>query len=102
MGLAINRPGLREQGRPFTPTGLAADEVLEFTIKGNVCCRPLHRPSPPPGRSLLTNAPAVPGQLIVQSPVQRAGSGRKAEKTPWTASSEALATCKAWLVALLP
>jgi cytochrome-b5 reductase len=31
--LAINRPGLREQGRPFTPTGLAADSVLEFTIK---------------------------------------------------------------------
>ena len=31
--LAIDQPGLREQGRPFTPTGLAADEVLEFTIK---------------------------------------------------------------------
>ena len=31
--LAIDRPGLREQGRPFTPTGLAADRVLEFTIK---------------------------------------------------------------------
>lgn len=31
--LAINRPGLREQGRPFTPTGLAEDGVLEFTIK---------------------------------------------------------------------
>lgn len=32
--LAINRPGLSEQGRPFTPTGLADDRVLEFTIKG--------------------------------------------------------------------
>ena len=31
--LAINRPGQREEGRPFTPTGLAADRVLEFTIK---------------------------------------------------------------------
>lgn len=31
--LAVNRPGLREQGRPFTPTGLADDRVLEFTIK---------------------------------------------------------------------
>ncbi len=32
--LAIDRPDLREQGRPFTPTGLADDQVLEFTIKG--------------------------------------------------------------------
>ncbi|MBN8772463.1 MAG: flavodoxin reductase [Thiobacillus sp.] len=31
--LAVNRPELREQGRPFTPTGLAGDRVLEFTIK---------------------------------------------------------------------
>ena len=31
--LAINRPGTSEQGRPFTPTGLADDRVLEFTIK---------------------------------------------------------------------
>ncbi len=31
--LAINLPGLREQGRPFTPTGLADERVLEFTIK---------------------------------------------------------------------
>ena len=31
--LAVNRPGLREQGRPFTPTGLAGDRALEFTIK---------------------------------------------------------------------
>lgn len=32
--LAIDRPGLADQGRPFTPTGLADDRVLEFTIKG--------------------------------------------------------------------
>ena len=32
--LAINQPGLSDQGRPFTPTGLADDRVLEFTIKG--------------------------------------------------------------------
>ncbi len=31
--LAINQPGLSDQGRPFTPTGLAADRALEFTIK---------------------------------------------------------------------
>jgi ferredoxin-NADP reductase len=31
--LAIDLPGLREQGRPFTPTGLVVDRVLEFTIK---------------------------------------------------------------------
>lgn len=32
--LAIDEPGLAEQGRPFTPTGLAEDLILEFTIKG--------------------------------------------------------------------
>jgi cytochrome-b5 reductase len=31
--LAIDLPGLSEKGRPFTPTCLAADRVLEFTIK---------------------------------------------------------------------
>lgn len=31
--LAIDRPGLSEQGRPFTPTGRVDDRVLEFTIK---------------------------------------------------------------------
>jgi cytochrome-b5 reductase len=31
--LAIDRPGWSEQTRPFTPTCLAADRVLEFTIK---------------------------------------------------------------------
>ena len=31
--LAINRPGWKDEARPFTPTGLAGDGVLEFTIK---------------------------------------------------------------------
>lgn len=31
--LAIDRPDLSGQGRPFTPTGLVDDKVLEFTIK---------------------------------------------------------------------
>jgi cytochrome-b5 reductase len=31
--LAINRPGWTDETRPFTPTGLADDRVLEFTIK---------------------------------------------------------------------
>lgn len=31
--LAIDEPQWRDQGRPFTPTSLPADEVLEFTIK---------------------------------------------------------------------
>jgi ferredoxin-NADP reductase len=31
--LAIDRPAWREERRPFTPTGLVDDRVLEFTIK---------------------------------------------------------------------
>lgn len=31
--LAIDRPEWRDQGRPFTPTSLGRDRVLEFTIK---------------------------------------------------------------------
>jgi cytochrome-b5 reductase len=31
--LAIDKPELQDQGRPFTPTGLVDDRVLEFTIK---------------------------------------------------------------------
>lgn len=31
--IALDEPGWREEGRPFTPTSLADDEVLEFTIK---------------------------------------------------------------------
>lgn len=32
--LAINQPEWKDQGRPFTPTSLGDDKVLEFTIKG--------------------------------------------------------------------
>lgn len=31
--VAIDRPGWREEGRPFTPTSLTDDRALEFTIK---------------------------------------------------------------------
>jgi len=31
--LAINKPDWEKEGRPFTPTSLAEDKVLEFTIK---------------------------------------------------------------------
>ena len=31
--LAINQPEWQDEGRPFTPTGLVDDKVLEFTIK---------------------------------------------------------------------
>jgi cytochrome-b5 reductase len=36
--LAIDSPDWRDQGRPFTPTSLNEDRVLEFTIK----CYPQH------------------------------------------------------------
>jgi cytochrome-b5 reductase len=32
--LAIDKPGWESEGRPFTPTSLPEDKVLEFTIKG--------------------------------------------------------------------
>lgn len=32
--LAINHPDWRDQARPFTPTSVLEDQVLEFTIKG--------------------------------------------------------------------
>jgi cytochrome-b5 reductase len=32
--VAINKPGLEGDAHPFTPTSLADDRVLEFTIKG--------------------------------------------------------------------
>ena len=57
--LAIKLPGLREQRRPFTPTGLADDRVLEFTIKAypqhEGVTRELHRLSP--GAELLMSKP---------------------------------------------
>lgn len=31
--LAVNQPEWKDQGRPFTPTSLGEDKVLEFTIK---------------------------------------------------------------------
>ncbi|OGU23296.1 MAG: flavodoxin reductase [Hydrogenophilales bacterium RIFOXYD1_FULL_62_11] len=67
--LAINRPGLSEQGRPFTPTGLAADRVLEFTIKGYAnhadgVTRLLHQLEP--GAELLMSEPF--GTISYQGP----------------------------------
>jgi len=67
--LAINRPGLSEQGRPFTPTGLASDRVLEFTIKGYAdhadgVTRLLHQLEP--GAELLMSEPF--GTISYQGP----------------------------------
>ena len=67
--LAINRPGLSEQGRPFTPTGLAADQALEFTIKGYAdhvdgVTRLLHQLEP--GAELLMSEPF--GTIHYQGP----------------------------------
>ena len=66
--LAINRPGLREQGRPFTPTGLAADGVLEFTIKAYPAhagvTQALHQLEP--GAALLMSEPF--GTIRYQGP----------------------------------
>ena len=67
--LAINRPGLSEQGRPFTPTGLAADRALEFTIKGYAdhadgVTRLLHQLEP--GAELLMSEPF--GTIHYQGP----------------------------------
>jgi len=66
--LAISRPGLREQGRPFTPTGLAEDGVLEFTIKAYPAhagvTQALHQLAP--GAELLMSEPF--GTLRYQGP----------------------------------
>jgi len=67
--LAINRPGLSDQGRPFTPTGLADDRVLEFTIKGYAdhadgVTRLLHQLEP--GAELLMSEPF--GTIRYQGP----------------------------------
>lgn len=66
--LAIDQPGLREQGRPFTPTGLAADRVLEFTIKAYPAhegvTQALHRLQP--GAELLMSEPF--GTISYQGP----------------------------------
>jgi cytochrome-b5 reductase len=66
--LAINRPGLSDQGRPFTPTGLADDRVLEFTIKGYSdhpgVTQALHQLEP--GAELLMSEPF--GTISYQGP----------------------------------
>ncbi|MGB9094744.1 MAG: FAD-binding oxidoreductase, partial [Gallionella sp.] len=66
--LAVNRPGLREQGRPFTPTGLAEDGVLEFTIKAYPdhagVTQALHQLAP--GAELLMSEPF--GTIRYQGP----------------------------------
>lgn len=57
--LAVDSPEWREEGRPFTPTSLAGDEVLEFTIKAypehKGVTRELHRLKP--GDHLLMSEP---------------------------------------------
>lgn len=66
--LALNRPDLREQGRPFTPTGLAHDQVLEFTIKAYPAhagvTQALHQLTP--GAELLMSEPF--GTIRYQGP----------------------------------
>ncbi|HMM47655.1 MAG TPA: FAD-binding oxidoreductase [Thiobacillaceae bacterium] len=66
--LAIDAPGLADQGRPFTPTGLADDRVLEFTIKGYAShagvTQALHKLEA--GRELLMSEPF--GTISYQGP----------------------------------
>lgn len=66
--LAIDRPGLSGEGRPFTPTGQAADRVLEFTIKAYPdhagVTQALHQLEP--GAELLMSEPF--GTISYQGP----------------------------------
>jgi ferredoxin-NADP reductase len=66
--LAINHPRLSDETRPFTPTSLPEDRVLEFTIKGypehNGVTKALHGLSP--GAQLLLSAPF--GTITYQGP----------------------------------
>jgi cytochrome-b5 reductase len=66
--LAIDRPQWRDEGRPFTPTSLPDDCVLEFTIKGypqhDGMTRELHALSP--GAELLMSDPF--GTITYQGP----------------------------------
>lgn len=66
--LAIDRPGWSDKGRPFTPTCLVDDKVLEFTIKGypghEGVTRELHRLEP--GAQLLLSGPF--GTINYQGP----------------------------------
>src|SRR4030065_1621577 len=65
---ASKLPGLREQRRPFTPTGLADDRVLEFTIKAYPAhagvTQALHQLEP--GTELLMSEPF--GTISYQGP----------------------------------
>jgi len=66
--LSINRPGWTDEGRPFTPTSLVDDKVLEFTIKRypehEGVTRELHRLEP--GAELLLTEPF--GTINYQGP----------------------------------
>jgi cytochrome-b5 reductase len=66
--LAIDRPDLAGEGRPFTPTGLADDRVLEFTIKAYTdhagVTQALHQLAP--GARLLMSEPF--GTISYQGP----------------------------------
>jgi cytochrome-b5 reductase len=66
--LAIKQAGLVDERRPFTPTGLADDRVLEFTIKGYAdhpgVTRALHGLAP--GAELLISEPF--GTIRYQGP----------------------------------
>jgi len=66
--LAINEPQWRKEARPFTPTSLVDDEVIEFIIKGYAAhegvTRELHRLSP--GAQLLMSEPF--GTISYQGP----------------------------------
>ena len=57
--LAIDTPEWRDQGRPFTPTSLVEDRIIEFTIKGypqhEGVTRELHGLAP--GDQLLMSQP---------------------------------------------
>ncbi|MGD2136734.1 MAG: FAD-binding oxidoreductase [Gammaproteobacteria bacterium] len=68
MELAINRPGWTDRGRPFTPTCLADDKVIEFIIKSYPehagVTRELHRLEP--GAELLLSEPF--GTIHYQGP----------------------------------
>jgi cytochrome-b5 reductase len=66
--LAVNQPGWTEQGRPFTPTSLPDDLILEFTIKAypehNGVTKQLHQLTA--GDELLLSEPF--GTITYQGP----------------------------------
>lgn len=87
--LSINRAGLREESRPFTPTGLAADRALSFTIKAYPdhagVTQALHQLEP--GAELLMSQPF--GTIHYQGPGVFIAGG--AGVTPFLAILRALA-----------